>query len=42
MYGLVFDFKVIKQGFVLVLGCEAGVGQVAVDLFPFAKASVVE
>ena len=42
MYGLVLDFKVIKQGFVLILGCETGVCQVFVDFAPFVKASVVE
>lgn len=42
MYGLVFDFKVIQQGFVLILGCEAGVCQVFVDFAPVAQASVVE
>lgn len=39
---LVLDFKVIQQGFVLILCCEAGVCQVFVDFAPVAQASVVE
>ena len=39
---LVFDPEVIQQGFVLVLGGEAGVGEVAVDVAPFVETAVVE
>ena len=42
VYASVFDFEVIQQCFVMVLGCEAGVSEVSVDFSPVAEASVVE
>ena len=33
---LILDLEVIQQGLVLVLGGKAGVGEIAVDVPPFA------
>ena len=36
------DLEVLKEGFEVVLGGEAGVGEVAGSVVPFAEAAVVE
>ena len=38
----VFDSEIVECGLILVLRRQAGVGQVAVDVAPFAKAAIVE
>ena len=35
-WGLVLDYEVVQQGLVLILASQAGVGEVAVDVTPFA------
>ena len=39
---LVLDLEVVEQRLVVVLRCEAGVGEIAVDMAPFAKTAVVK
>ena len=39
---LVFDSEVVQEGFVVVLGGEAGVAEEFADVVPFAEAAVVE
>ena len=36
------DFEIVKQCFVLVLGCEAGICQEIIDVPPFFQASIIE
>ena len=38
----VFDSEIVECRLILVLCCQAGVGQVAVDVAPFTKPSIVE
>ena len=37
-----FYLEILKQLFILVLGCEAGVCEVAVDVAPFLEAAIIE
>ena len=37
-----FYLEILKQRFILVLGCEAGVCEVAVDVAPFLEAAIIE
>ena len=39
---LVLDLEVVKQGFEVVLGGEAGVKQEAFDAGPFTETSIIE
>ena len=39
---LVLNLEVVEQRFVVVLCREAGIGEIAVDMAPFAKTAVVE
>ena len=39
---LVLNLEVVEQRLVVVLRCEAGVGEIAVDVAPFAKTAVVK
>ena len=39
---LVFDSEVVQEGFVVVLGGEAGVAEEFADVVPFAETTVVE
>ena len=39
---LVPNLEVVEQRFVVVLCCEAGIGEIAVDMAPFAKTAVVK
>ena len=39
---LVFDLEIIKQRLVFVLGGQAGIGKIAVDVSPFTEAAVIE
>ena len=39
---LVLDLEVVKQGFEVVLGGEAGIEQEAFDAGPFTKTSIIE
>ncbi len=40
--GSIFDFEIVQQGFVMILGGEAGVTEIAVGVTPILQASVVE
>ena len=39
---LIFHFKVVQQGFIMVLRSEAGVAEIAVSVTPILKTSVVK
>ena len=38
----VLYFKIVQKCLVVVLGCEASVSQITVDVPPFTKATIVE
>ena len=38
----IFYLEILKQLFILVLGCEAGICEVAIYVAPFLEAAIIE
>ena len=39
---ILFNVEMSQDGFILVLGCEAGISEVTIDVAPFAKTTIIE